>query len=309
MQNNRRMERSMKELHQFLAENATQDMSMDEINALMNAHIQEINAGPEKHLTEENAETADDLMDLAEDSLAAGNEQEAIRLARKAAKLDPENIDIEWFLIQHEEREPESILRRMQLALDRGRDSLQKQGFFEEKYIGEFWQTLETRPYMRLMEQYVGMLKELGMQRMAICEAEEMIRLNKQDNLGMRYTLMHLYALLEDAESAEKLMKQYSEHDECPMLLGLTLLYYKLGETDPAEKALRRLTRINKETRAFIRDALDDNLERKIKTIHSKGGYSPFTEEELIVTCSENFAAYESVPLFFRWMSRALKMK
>ena len=63
MQNNRRMERSIKEIHQFLAKNTTQDMSMDEINALLKAHIKEINAGIEKHPAEGNVETADDLMD------------------------------------------------------------------------------------------------------------------------------------------------------------------------------------------------------------------------------------------------------
>ena len=139
MPGSRRMERGMKEIHQFLAEHATEDMSMDEINALLNAHLEEMNAGTDEPRTEETAETADDLMDLAEDSLEDGNKQEALRLARKALKLEPDNLDVEWFLIQHEEKEPESLLRRIQLALERGKESLEKQGFFGEEYIGEFW--------------------------------------------------------------------------------------------------------------------------------------------------------------------------
>ena len=308
MPGNRRMEKGMKEIHKFLAEHTTEDMSMDEINALLNEHLKEMNAGVAEPATEETAETADDLMDLAEDALEDGNEQEALRLARKALKLEPDNLDVEWFLIQREEKEPEGMLKRIRMALERGKASLEEQGFFDEDSIGEFWQIFETRPYLRLKDQYVVSLAEFGMLRMAVREAEEIIRLNTQDNLGVRFTLMHLYASLEDAKSAEDLLKQYSEHDEGQMMLPLTLLYYKLGDTDKAEKALRRLTRINKETRQFIRDVRSDNLDRKLETIRNRGGYSPFTEEELIMAYSENEDVYHSAPLFFRWLSRTLKM-
>lgn len=93
MATNRRMERSTKEMHKFLAEHTTEDMTMDEINALLQEHLGEINAGIDRRRTEETAETADDYMDMAEDRLAEGNEQEALRLARKALKLEPDNLD------------------------------------------------------------------------------------------------------------------------------------------------------------------------------------------------------------------------
>ena len=91
-------------------------------------------------------------------------------------------------------------------------------------------------------------------------------------------------------------------------MLALTLLYYKLDDDHQAEKYLRRLIRNNKETRAFIRDALSDNLDRKAAEVQRKGSYSPFSEEELIITYSENEDVYDSAPLFFRWMAKVLKM-
>ena len=307
MATNRRMERSTKEMHKFLAEHATEDMSMDEINALLQAHLGEINAGIDRRRTEETAETADDFMDMAEDRFAEGNEQEALRLARKALKLEPDNLDVEWFLIQREVKEPEDMVRRIELALERGKASLEKQGFFDDS-AGEFWQLLETRPYMRLRDQYVVMLMAVGRLRMAAREAEDMIRLNTDDNLGERFTLMHLYAALEEAESAETLLKKFSEHDEGSVLLPLTLLYYKLGDMDKAEKTLRRLTKVNKETRTFLRDMESGQYERKISKIRERGGYAPFTEEELIMMYDENEEVYNSAPLFFRWMLKTLKM-
>ena len=307
MTTNRRMERSTKEIHKFLAEHMTENMSMDEINALINDHLGEINAGIDRRRTEETAESADDFMDMAEDCLEKGDEQGALRLARKAQKLDPDNLDVEWFLIQREVKEPEVLLRRIELALEKGKESLEKQGYFEDS-VGEFWQILETRPYMRMKDECVTILVDFGMLKLAAREAEDMIRLNANDNLGVRHRLMHIYAMLEDAESAEALLKKYSEHDEGPMLMALALLYYKLGETDRAEKYLRRLTKTNKETRAFIRDVRDESFGRKLEEIRRRGGYRPFSEEELIMAYVENENAYKSAPLFFRWMGKTLKM-
>ena len=119
---NRKMERSQREIHQFLAEHATEDMSIDEINELLSSHMDEINSRITEPMTEETAETADDFMDLAEERLEAGDEQGAIRLARKALKLDPDHLDADWFLIQREEKDPETLLRRIALALERGKE-------------------------------------------------------------------------------------------------------------------------------------------------------------------------------------------
>ena len=304
----RRTDRTMKEIHQFLREHATEDMSMDEINDLLSTHMQEINAAITKEKTEETAETADDFMDLAEEKLEAGDELGGLRLARKALKLEPDNLDVSWFIIRTEEKDPEVLLRNIRMILETGKASLEKQGFFDADCIGDFWQILETRPYIRLKSQYVFSLIEAGKLKMAVQEAEDIICLNQDDNMGVRFRLMHLYAGLEDAESAEKMLNKYSEHDECPILMALILLYYKLDKTDQAEKYLRRLLKINKDTRTFVRDILAGRQEHILSEINQRGGYVPYTEEELVVTYVENESIYESVPLFFRWITKALKM-
>ena len=74
----RRTDRTMKEIHQFLREHATEDMSMDEINDLLSTHMQEINAAITKEKTEETVETADDFMDLAEEKLEAGDRKSVV---------------------------------------------------------------------------------------------------------------------------------------------------------------------------------------------------------------------------------------
>ena len=57
---------------------------------------------------------------------------------------------------------------------------------------------VETRPYMRIKFAYAKFLKECGMLSTAISECEDMIKLCKNDNLGVRHTLMYLYAVTEN---------------------------------------------------------------------------------------------------------------
>ena len=300
-------ERAMKEVHKFLQENVTENMSMDEINALLQAHLKEINANIPKGITEETAETADDFMELAEQKYKDGDEMGALRLARKAQKMDPDNLDIDLFLLAGEKESVDKTLRKFQKILEKGKTILEKQGCFQED-VGHFWQVFETRPYIRAKGQYVLTLIHAGKLKKAAQEAEDILQLNEQDNLGMRYTLMHLYAALEDAESAQKLFEKYSDGEESPIFLALTLLYYKLDETDRAQKYLRQLTRVNKGTRAFVRDVITDKVERVLSKIEKQGGFSPFSEEELVEIYDENLPVYLGTPSFFEWLAYELKL-
>ena len=296
-------------MHEFLEKHATAEMSIDEINALVKEHMDEINGSIPRPKTEKDAKTAEDFLDLAEQAVEEGDDAKALRLARKAKKLDPENLDAELMTIRLGEKDPLNALKRLRLAVDQGKRQLEKAGYFKEEYLGEFWGVLETRPYMRVRSEYLSALKDFGMLRQAACEGEDMIRLNTMDNLGIRFELMHIYAALEEPVLAETLLSKYSEHDEGQMLLPIVLLYYRLGETDKAKMYLKRLANNVKETRIFFRDFLDNRMDRKAKEVYQNGGYRPFTEEELIITCYENDEIYKRVPTFFLWAADVLKVK
>ncbi len=67
----------------------------------------------------------------------------------------------------------------------------------DKENIGSFWLMVETRPYTRIKFAYAKFLKKCGMLSTAISECEDMIKLCKKDNLGVRHTLMYLYAVTE----------------------------------------------------------------------------------------------------------------
>ena len=63
-----------------------------------------------------------------------------------------------------------------------------------------------------------------------------MLKLYSGDNLGVRYTLMDLYAYWENEDAALTLHKEYDEYEESQMLLPLAVLYYKKGEDHGAKQ-------------------------------------------------------------------------
>ncbi len=302
----RMTEQSMKAVHEWLEKNTNGDMSIDEVNELLREHLEEINQSISRPNSEKEAKTSEDFLYLSENRLESGNEQEALRFARKALKLDPYNLDAELIVIEHGEKNPLNILKRLRLATEKGEKYLQKRFFFDDENIGEFWQIIETRPYMRMRYQYAGALCEFGMLRKAAREYEELLRLNAEDNLGVRWELIHIYAALEDKEAAEALLAKYSEHDESVMLLAVALLNYRLGMTDKALEYVKKLLRVNKELKLFLKDYLGEELEGKIKRLRSRGAFRPFSEEEIIIAYYEHKETYDGVFLFFYWMAEEL---
>ena len=70
--------------------------------------------------------------------------------------------------------------------------------------IGDFWLILETRPFMRLMYNYMIALINTNRLHDAIELLKEALTFNTSDNLGLRYDLMHIYVKLQRFDDALK---------------------------------------------------------------------------------------------------------
>ena len=73
-------------------------------------------------------------------------------------------------------------------ALEAGELALGPQGF--EEYDGHFWGFLETRPYMRARHGLALTLLKLGEEAVAMEHFRVMLKLNPNDNQGIRYLLL-----------------------------------------------------------------------------------------------------------------------
>ena len=256
----------------------------------------------EHTVSEEDAEDAYDYMELAESAATA---KEALKYAKKALALEPENWDAAVMIAQISANSPESLLEKYEKLIAEAEAVMIRDGWFTDEYTGEFWWFLETRPYMRLRNEYLATLIECSMLKKAIQQAEDMLRLCENDNLGIRYGLMHLYAYFEEEESASELLNKYPEESSL-FLLPLSFLYYKLGDLQKAAQYLRKLKETNRDTlkffNALIKGHPEDIFEEDVSF-----GYQPFTIQELAVAFQQNTFLYGQSASFFAWGQKKLK--
>lgn len=258
-----------------------------------------------ENCTVHTAETSWDYYEMAED---AETEEEALKFARKALELDPDNIDAIVMVAEMETEHPHEMLKKYEELIEYGKEIMERKGYMEGDLIGEYWMIIETRPFMRLYNSYLELLTACGMMRKAADIGKEMIRYNENDNLGIRYTLMHIYSYLEDEESMIKLHQKYDGYEETQMLLPLSVLYYKLADFDKAEDYLKRLAKANKDTGRFMRAVLNDSMDKYASRMNPDG-YRPFTIEELMHEMYDYLFLFASSTSYFDWAVQTLRKK
>lgn len=298
----RETEKVLKQLMQYMEDHQDElDDGADE-NELAQQFMEEYNASLRPRNVVALPQTADDYMELAENASA---KKKKLEYLSKALELEPDNLDAARMKAEANAKKPEDLLEALSALLEKGNSLMEQGGCFRDD-IGDFWGVLETRPYMRLRHSYLEMLIQCGMMGRAVSEAKEMLRLCENDNLGIRYVLMHLYAYFENEDGALALHKKYDEYEESQMLLPLAVLYYKKENFELSLQYLRRLVKANKDTKKFLRMMASDGLDEYLGKMNPYG-YQPFTIEELIYDHFENHFLFDSVDFFFDWAHRSLK--
>ena len=254
------------------------------------------NTANRQAVTADTAETSDDFLELAE---YADSQEEALKYAKKSLKLDPDNLDAETLIAALSAKDPFDLIRKYESAIKHGNEVMKKQGYFDLDYTGRFWHIHQTRPYMRLRLAYIDALIRACMFDAAIPEAEELLELNDGDNTGIRYTLMSLYAMKGDEDSALDLYEEYEE-DSTMMLLPLSLLHYRKNDLKNAYGYLKKISKHNPDFRKFLKRAVDQG-EDLFPENFDPTTYRPDTMDELLVAVFEYDWLYTSVGLFFPW--------
>lgn len=296
-------EKLFKEFHKYLEEHSDDNRTEADVERLMKEFMEQYNSSIPAFVTEKTAESSDDYLDLA---FTADNLKDALKYARKALKLDPNNYDTEVMFIDLKAKDDNDLLQNYAKAVQRATKHMEEEGYFEDEYMGEFWGVLETRPYMRMRGRYVQQLIQCGMIGQAREECKELLRLCEGDNLGMRYVLMHIYVYFEDEDAALALHKQFDSYDETEMLLPLSVLYYKKGDYTKAVKYLRKLNGANKDLKRFLKLILGDENE-KFEGFEMEGGYRPGTIEEFMMELQGNGFLFMGMDTYFEWALQQTK--
>jgi len=176
--------------------------------------------------------------DIMYEAWEAENRKERIKLAKEALAISLDCADAYNLLAEEEAETLEEAKELYQKGVDAGRRALGEKIFKEDG--GHFWGYTSTRPYMRARAGFMECLWELGEHDEAIVHAKEMLKLNKNDNQGIRYILIAYLAELGRYDKLDKFMKKNYKNDCAAEWLYTKALstFVKDGSSVQAEKAL-----------------------------------------------------------------------
>ncbi len=132
-----------------------------------------------------------------------------VKLARRALEVSPDCADAYVILAQDTARSAEEERNLYEKGVAAGERALGPQPF--KKYAGRFWGELDTRPYMRARAGLAMSLWKLGRNKEAIAHFQQMLRLNPNDNQGIRYLLSHYLLEERDHNALRRLFEHYSD--------------------------------------------------------------------------------------------------
>lgn len=269
--------------------------SEEEVQKELAAFMENYNKGLDSNVKSAK-KSADDYLDMAYN---ATSRDKAIEYAKKALKLDRDLVDARLLILQFED-DLESVKKQLEDLIKGETKRLEKEGYFTDD-VGSFWGIIETRPYMRARDAYIEVLVEMGKVKKAVSECEDIIRLNENDNMGVRYQLMALYAYLEDADAAKGLYSKFKD-DSYSMLFPMAVMHYKMDDLGKAGSTLKKIIKNNEDYRNYLSGELTLDKEQIDKIVLS-GMYRQDTIEEVVMAIKTNSILADSVMYFNNWAS------
>lgn len=256
------------------------------------------------------ASDADRLIQLnrAQDTVyeawESGSRTERIALAKEALSLSEICADA-WVLMAEEAKgiveerdlyEHAVAAGEIAIRLELGPDA------FTEN-AGYFWRILCTRPYMRALESLSDCMWEMGEKEESIASLREMLRLNPNDNQGIRSFLISRLFAIGDLEGVADILEIYREPDlgEWGWNMAL-LLFIREGDSSLAVSARDEAL----ETNSFVPEFLT-GARQMPASIPSY--YSPGSPEEAVIYTFINRSNWSDTKGALRWVAEKRKTK
>ena len=165
---------------------------------------------------------ADEAFDQGMEHWWDGNRRGAVKFFRRALKLDPQHADAHNHLgiVNLDARKLKAAEQRFRAAIDGGQHHLERDG------LEVHWGFIENRPYLRGLANLALVLVEQKKWAEALTVHEEMLKLNPNDNQGVRWMIGNDYLRVGDNEGAIKAFEQcLLEEVGCAFGLALAKLH------------------------------------------------------------------------------------
>lgn len=216
-------------------------------------------------------------------------------LARKALKLCADCADA-YVLLAEAAPTPAKALHLYRQGVNAGERALGKEDF--ESDAGHFWGILETRPYMRARAGLAQSLWDYGSHDEALAHWRDLLRLNPNDNQGIRYVLAaRLLELGRDRELAV-LLKEHQDDGRAFMIWTRALFAFRAeGDSPKSRRALARALHSNPHVPAYLLG--DKPIPRELPDYTGLGD-----ESEAMCWAAENFKAWHTTNGALAWLAQ-----
>ncbi len=217
-------------------------------------------------------------------------------LARKALDVSPDCADAYVILAKAAKRvEDEIDLYRQGVAA--GERALSPRAFEED--AGYFWGLLETRPYMRARLGLAVAQWQLGEREETIAHFRELLRLNPNDNQGVRELLLaSLLVMGRDQEAQELLDRpEYEDSAMASWAYGRVLVTFRQeGASERARQLLSQALELNAHIPSYL-------LGRKPMPKRSPDHIGFGDESEAVAYAEEFLPSWQATPGVLRWLA------
>ncbi|NUQ64503.1 MAG: hypothetical protein HUU20_18715 [Pirellulales bacterium] len=219
-------------------------------------------------------------------------------LAREALKISADCADAYVFLAEQTDA-PDEQIELYDQAVAAGRRAL---GEAFRELEGEFWRRLETRPFMRAKLGLALALWDAGRREEAISHYHDMLRLNPEDNQGVRYTLADALLDSERHEELERLAEQYRDDVSAPWAYTRALLAFRQhGDSPDSRAALAAAAEAN----ASVPEYLTGNREIPVE---SPSLVEPGADDEAANYAAGQLRHWRNTPGAVSWLRKTLRV-
>ncbi len=241
----------------------------------------------------------DEAQQIMYDAWDAPTPQRALALARKALEVSPDCADAYNLLAEETAKSLEELIELYRKGVEAGERALGKKAFKED--VGYFWGLIETRPYMRARAGLAQGLWEAGRGEEAVEHYRDLLRLNPNDNQGIRDLLMPCLIVLGHDGEAEKLFKRYQEDGMAVWRYSRVLLDFRESGNSPiAIESLQAALDENKHVPSYL-------LGRKKMPRSLPGHYGFGDDNEAVLYVHGSWVAWKSTPGAMEWLAAKVR--
>ncbi|MEZ6100243.1 MAG: tetratricopeptide repeat protein [Pirellulaceae bacterium] len=261
------------------------DMDIDELNEAINAQFTGRSLDDYELPRNTPAERAEALY---QDALECFGRRRVL-LAREALAEDSSHVEA-GILVAESTRAVDARIEMFQNAKQAAATALGKD---MEELAGDFWGFHETRPYMRACQGLAVAFADAGQISDAIEQYRDMLRLNPNDNQGVRYEIVPL--LLEQDRDAEAIavLDQYPEESALWLYMKALVEFRAGGNSPKAKKAIRAAFKGNDHVMKLLQSDEPPMMPES---------YALGSPEEAAICLQELQTVWEETKGFLEWM-------